>query len=544
MSFYTGTASNFLDLANQVKAYLTGNGSAYGRTYSGVGTGEMSDFRGGTSSVAETFTITATSATSWTVVGSVSGSIGPATTGALFNHAKIHFLISAGGTPFQAGDVWHISTANKWASSRTAEGAVLTATQGNGGQFGVQNLADGKSTADDDRIWRVLTPVTLPQDIEISFRGGAKTLTHYELAYFTNQFYSYAPSAWTFDYWNGSAWVTLDTQSGVTTWSPTEVKRFAIGTPASSALYRLHITATPYPADRLILGAIRAYTASNFGRDEIFGEFIFKALGNDGVSAFYSGIHLFERQDADYFNWEVASFDGFNTNGRFYEQAGIERRVYLPLKNGTMPYWLIYNGRRAVLVVSVGTGYEIAILGAGLDPYFSPAQWPMPILFGASLAFGEAARLPFWDSTEWRYSNGSNHHRSPVHSDHGYLYVYVKNHEWYQLRARHVDGSWFGCESTVEDIATATPASDQAIVWPFRCGMTNLDQNPDGGKTLWPIMICLPAPDIIGELSGVAYVSGQGLTAESLIRRGMVDWLVLPNITRTDRDDWFAVALD
>jgi hypothetical protein len=39
-------------------------------------------------------------------------------------------------------------------------------------------------------------------------------------------------------------------------------------------------------------------------------------------------------------------------------------------------------------------------------------------------------------------------------------------------------------------------------------------------------------------------VSGQGLTAETLMRKGAIDWMALHNITRTDRDDFLAVALD
>jgi hypothetical protein len=42
----------------------------------------------------------------------------------------------------------------------------------------------------------------------------------------------------------------------------------------------------------------------------------------------------------------------------------------------------------------------------------------------------------------------------------------------------------------------------------------------------------------------VAAVSGQGLTAETQIRLGVIDWMALHNITRTERDDFLAVALD
>ncbi len=543
MSFISGTASGHYELATLLRDALSVNGSAFGLSYAGVGDGTFEGYRGGTASIAETFTITALSSSTWTVVGSVSGSLPNASTGSPYSQSKLAFTIVAGATAFQAGDQWILSTAPKWTVLRQSAGAVLTATAGNGGLYGVQNLADGKTVVSDTRVWRIEGPFSLPQDIEIQFRSST-TMSHYELGFFSSSFYSYMPSAWTLDLWNGSAWVTKDTQSGHTLWGPDEVKRFAIASPAASTLYRLHITATPYPADRMILGALRAFVGSNFGADKIFSEHIYRAPGNDGLQQFHCGLHFFERQDADYYNWELAAFDGFNTNGKFYEQAGIERRLFLPLKNASIPYWIVYDGRRAIVIAAVGTGYEVAILGAALDPYFSPAQWPSPQVLGGTLAFGEAARLPTWDSTEWRYSNASDHHRSPVHSDHGYLFIYAKNHEWYQLRARNLDGAWSGYESTVQDVATGTPDADQAIIWPYRCGLSNLTTNPDGSDTLWPILLCHPAPNIIGELAGIRCVSGQGLTPETLIRRGPINWLAVPNLTRTDRDDWFAVRLD
>lgn len=54
--------------------------------------------------VAEVITCTATSATEFTVVGSVSGSLGTATVDEAFTSSVITFTIPAGGTPFVAGD--------------------------------------------------------------------------------------------------------------------------------------------------------------------------------------------------------------------------------------------------------------------------------------------------------------------------------------------------------------------------------------------------------------------------------------------------------
>jgi hypothetical protein len=548
MSFEIGIATDYKDLAEKLNAWLT-QGSAFGLTYSGLGDGRFTAYRGGSSSIAETFTITATSPTSFNVVGSVTGSVGPATVGTPFSRGTIAFTILSGATPFVAGDTFTISTAPPWLERRHFDGAVVRATEGNSGQLAAQNLVDGKNAQDDSRYWRVDSP-TIPQDVELEL-PVAKTIGVYELARFTAESsIEYGPRAWDFQYWDGAGWVTLDSQSGHTAWGPNEVRVFPIASPVSADLYRLHIT-QGNSASRLYLGAIRLKqtTGSLEDRgDHAFGSYIWQAPGNDGASEIFCGIHMFERQDADYYNWELASFDGFATEVPFYQQAGAEVGLHLPLRNAAIPYWFVNDGRRVIVVAKVNTSYEMAILGAGLDPYFSPNQLPLPLVLGGTLCFGTPAKqktyYPTWENPAWRYSNASNNHRMPTHSDPGNPYVYGVELRLYQLRARNVDGSWSGYEAAYNDAITAAPAAGSAIVWPYRCGVTGWDPNLDGTYQLLPVMLCHNAPNVQGRLAGIRAVSGQGLSAESLLFDGARDWLVLPNITRTDRDDWLAVCLD
>lgn len=66
-----------------------------------------------TTAVPETWTITATSATNFTVTGSVSGAAPAATVGTQYNDI-ISFKITAGGTPFIAGDEFTIVIKRDW----------------------------------------------------------------------------------------------------------------------------------------------------------------------------------------------------------------------------------------------------------------------------------------------------------------------------------------------------------------------------------------------------------------------------------------------
>jgi hypothetical protein len=134
MSYEIGTATSAADLLNKLNTFLTSKGKAYSPSYTGTGTGTISAWDGGASSVTETFTITATSSTSFNVVGSTSGSIGTATVGTTFTHAKLTFLITAGGVAFVAGDAFKLNTAPAWVNQRSVAGSeMIWKTSGNDG---------------------------------------------------------------------------------------------------------------------------------------------------------------------------------------------------------------------------------------------------------------------------------------------------------------------------------------------------------------------------------------------------------------------------
>jgi hypothetical protein len=49
--------------------------------------------------------------------------------------------------------------------------------------------------------------------------------------------------------------------------------------------------------------------------------------------------------------------------------------------------------------------------------------------------------------------------------------------------------------------------------------------------------------NLLGELHGLAFVTGQGNAAENTITVGADTWLVVPNIYRSTRDAYCAVKL-
>lgn len=522
--FTTGTATDYTDLLDRLNTYLTAKGSAFGLIYAGTGNGTLTAYSGGASSVAETFTITATSATSFTVVGTVTGSIGPATVGTPFAHATIEFTLTAGGTAFVSGDVFTLATAPKWTEHRKTLGAVVLATDGNTGVYGAQNLVDGKNELS-TRFWRV-DSYTEPQEIEFTF-FEAETIASYQMSAFSESYPSWMPVAWKLQYWSGSTWLDLDTQSDEHHWGASEVRTFTVSSPVSATRYRLHLTA--FGSGILQIGAVRLLRSD--GVDAAFSQTIWQAPGNDGDSEILVGVHAFERQDADYFNWEIAAFDGYLASSLWRSQAGFHGLLYVPLWEAAIPYWFIADGRRVIVIAKLNTQYEVAYLGL-LDPFFTPEQWPYPMALGGSLAFGTT--IPDWNSTSWRWSNVDHDHSAFPISDPGGS---SPDAEDCQLVARAWSGEWkgFGARSVWGDVN---------VVWPWWSGLTKLDVNLDGSYSRWPVVLNSAVPNTIGVLAGVACVSGQGLTAETLITTGEIDWMAIHNIYRTDRDEFFCIALD
>lgn len=103
-------------VGGDIRAYLVHPGfyKALNQTptatiYAGTGNGTLSAALC-SGAIAETITITATDATHFNVVGSISGVIGIATVGTLFISTQIEILLTAGSVGFVAGDMFTVTS--------------------------------------------------------------------------------------------------------------------------------------------------------------------------------------------------------------------------------------------------------------------------------------------------------------------------------------------------------------------------------------------------------------------------------------------------
>jgi hypothetical protein len=448
--------------------------------------------------------------------------------GTPYTGALIQFTINAGSVAFVSGDEFTLNTAPRWIARRQSRGALVTASGGTSGQYSCENVIDGKLVSDSSRTW---TPGTAPRTLQFDFPAALTIVEYRILGPLTG---SYAPRTWTFEYWDGSAWQVLDTRANIISWGSGELKSFH---PSAQSATRFRLNITVGNSTTLNLDAVQLCTAVN-GPDVAMSQYIWDAPGNDGESAIVVGAHAFQRSDVDYYDWELCAFTGFSDALPFYTQPGYHGRLWLPLLNSSIPYWFVADGRHVKIVAKVGTQYESAYLGF-IEPFFTPEQVPYPIVLGGSLTINTADGLILWNNALLRYSNATDSHRAFTHSDamnSGYLYAA-------QTRARRPDGTWTPFFASANN-SFLSPSITRGWLWPLSNGMTNMDLCLDGSYALFPLVLSDTTPNHWGQFSGISVLTGQDLSAETLIRTGAVDHLVVPNITRTDRNDFFAMRLD
>lgn len=121
MSYETGTASSHTDLIDKLDVFLR-KGHALSPVYS-TQKGALSGLAGTSSSVYEVITVTFTGATTFGVVGSITGSLGTGTTGTPFTSSVVNFTIPAGSPAWVNADTVTIQMTAPWVAQRSTAGS-------------------------------------------------------------------------------------------------------------------------------------------------------------------------------------------------------------------------------------------------------------------------------------------------------------------------------------------------------------------------------------------------------------------------------------
>jgi hypothetical protein len=131
--------------------------------YNGLGNGSISGVSCPDNTVKpQTFTVTFTSTTNFTVSGSVTGYVGVGLVGTSFNSTKVSFTITAGVTPFAAGDTFIFDVAY-----------VATAALGNTGNGTINGLVPDTLAVPETFTITMLSPTTFQVSGTVSGLSGS-----------------------------------------------------------------------------------------------------------------------------------------------------------------------------------------------------------------------------------------------------------------------------------------------------------------------------------------------------------------------------------
>ena len=223
-------------------------------------------------------------------------------------------------------------------------------------------------------------------------------------------------------------------------------------------------------------------------------ELVLKGVGLAGMDEIYVAIQ--SEVGVDYGNWKMRGYVGFNPAVNFDSQYNCSGVFYSCLMSTVMPYWIVANGRRIVMVAKTGNYYEMMHLGLFL-PYATPGQYPYPLLVGGSINSSNR-----WSSLP----TGRNHLPKSM----GYS----------------------GAHFLATGVWTST-----SYMWPSSWA-SSARECPDGTYPLIPYII-----NGLGEMDGCYCVPGYNNAAENIITAGGVDHLVVQDVYRTSYGDYWALKL-
>lgn len=522
MSYITGTASGYVDLLTILDNYLTATGHCSGLTFEGVGTGRLRNYIGTNSSVAEMITCTATSSTQFSVVGSVSGSLGTATVGTQFTSSVCSFLIQAIGTPFQSGDVFTFSISPKWTrlrfagcSDSTRRGVSWSSSAGTN-----VDIFDGLLTTGSVNI---SMPAWISIDCNVPTVVRSVSLGIFNTA-------NRGPATFQVQHSDdGVTWTTILQRTDDYNWQASTARLFALTNPPAKRFWRVYITATQ--SGTLDLSSVKFWggVSGELSWPVDSGlQYGWIAPGLSGDKSIYVIGHSFTDVAADIYN---VSFRGVRVipdlePNPSYDGGILTATGPATLCLGSLPlqYWIVVNGQRFILITRFNSLYQAAYCGFG-KPYATPLEHPYPAIIGGA----SVSKTQRYSSQASTFSNFYSPTATDA-SDRGH-FVFMP------------DGA-------IKAMGARSNNSNECFVWPYSQTGTAVQTetytaNVDGTQTMLPAIIkCLSPVHIWGEFDGVRFSTGFNTAVESVIRDGQIDYMLVSNVFRTGPYDFARIALD
>jgi len=258
-------------------------------------------------------------------------------------------------------------------------------------------------------------------------------------------------------------------------------------------------------------------------------EVYLRGEGSEGLDEIFCGIRAFENAAAGYYNWQIYGSINWRAERSIgsnpVSNAGSRTDVYATFWNSAIPYWIVANARRVILVAKIGTVYSHVYFGF-IDQAATTEQYSYPLFIGGTTG----------DSVTPYTSADSKH--AAYWSGNGY------NTDGYCQGALYLPAGPWGSVGYYADsgVSATTPGCKAYSL--FHNARAAILSAPDGSYMLEPIFIRYAhASNIYGQLSGIYRVSGYNNTSENIITVGGVNYLVFHDTYHLGYGDFCAVEM-
>lgn len=255
-----------------------------------------------------------------------------------------------------------------------------------------------------------------------------------------------------------------------------------------------------------------------------------RGLGLSGTDQIYVGLFSYQNVGSDYYNIALSGMNGYTESqttlasapGSSYSGKVTE----VCLLSGTMPFWIIANGRRFMFVVKVSTVYECAYLGFIL-PTGTPSEYPYPLAIGGS----HSVTGRRWSDNQTSGVNGSRHRAffnpnlSLVVREKGGNWIAFANYSYSSSEDSTPGGANDACTTPFRDMVIARTISGNLVLYPVTLHMDN------------------PVNQVLGDFEGVYMVSGFSNVSENITTISSVDYLTVQNTYRANTGEYAAFKL-
>lgn len=251
---------------------------------------------------------------------------------------------------------------------------------------------------------------------------------------------------------------------------------------------------------------------------DVFHSFL-RAPGLSDSDDIFVNLGAYKNVGADYYNMLMQGAIAFNPLLTMQNQPGFSPISHITLWQGSMPYWLIVNGRRFMLVAKISTVYVTAYAGFIL-PYSTSAEMPYPLYI--------AGNTP----SPRRWSDDSFGVGSFFDPPSGSASI------------RHFDGTWLSVENYQSGV-TYRSEFGANIVWPWHSDY-QIGNNRNLEYALLPGIVHsnYSGNNVYGELQGAYFCSGFANASENTITVAGKTYLVIQSTNRTSRRDYAALLLE